>query len=123
MIDTKNATAIAQSLAPAARTAAGNGTSVDTVNMNSVIAVFEAGAITDGTHTPVLQESADNSAWTDVAPGALIGSLVALTANSVQSVGYAGTKRYLRARIAVTGATTGAVTSAVLVGGHLRKAP
>ena len=123
MIDGKNTAQFAQSLAPAARNATANGTGVDTANMGSVTALFEVGAITDGTHTPVLQHSADNSSWADVPAGSLVGSLVAATANTVQAVGYIGTLRYVRARITVTGATTGALSSAAIVGGSLRKAP
>lgn len=123
MIDLKNQTDAVQSLAPAARNATANGTGVDTVNYNGVMALFECGAITDGTHTPVLQESDDNSGFSDVSASQMVGSFAAATANSVQRVGYGGTKRYLRVRQTVSGATTGAVTSATIVGGALRKAP
>lgn len=123
MIDLKNNADFVQSLAPAARTSAGNGTGVDTANYNGVVAVFECGALTDGTHTPVMQESDDNSAWSDVAAGSLIGTLAVMTANTVQKVGYLGIKRYVRCKYTVTGATTGAVTSGLIVGSTVRKAP
>ncbi|MBB2485411.1 hypothetical protein H5407_09245 [Mitsuaria sp. WAJ17] len=123
MIDLKNQLDVVQSLAPAARNASANGTGVDTVNYNGVMAVAECGALTDGTHTPVLQESDDNSVFSPVAAGQLVGAFAPLATNTVQRVGYAGTKRYLRLALTVAGATTGAVTSGVIVGGALRKAP
>ena len=123
MQDIRNTLDYVQSLPPAARTATANGTGVDTVNYGSVCAVFEMGALTDGTHTPSLQESDDNTNFTTVPAGSLIGSLSNMVANSVQKVGYVGTKRYLRPVLTIAGATTGAVSSAILVGGDCRKAP
>lgn len=64
----------AQTLAPAARTASANGTGVDLRGYESATVLIESGTITDGTHTPKLQESDDNTTYTDVAAGDLIGS-------------------------------------------------
>lgn len=121
--DLKNNLEAFNSLVPAARIATANGTGYDSAKVNGVIAVVSVGTVTDGTHTFKLQESDDNSAFTDVAVGDLIGSFVAATSNSVQRVGYTGIKRYVRVVQTVSGATTGAFTSAQLIGGFPRKYP
>lgn len=109
----KNAAAV-QSLAPQARTASANGTSADLAGYRGAICVFAVGTITDGTHTPKLQESDDNSTFTDVAAGDLEGTWAALASSTLQAVGYKGRKRYVRAVITVAGATTGGIYSAVV---------
>lgn len=111
------------SIIAAAITATANGAGVDLQGFNSATVLFSAGAITDGTHTPKLQESDDNSAWNDVAAGDQVGSLVAITANSQQKVGYKGNKRYIRAVSTVAGATTGGIYSAIVVRGDADLAP
>ena len=123
MQDIRNTLDYVQSLPPAARTATANGTSVDTVNYGSVAVIFEMGALTDGTHTPSVQDSDDNINFTTVSASSLIGALSNLAANTVQKVGYIGTKRYVRSVLTIAGATTGAVSSAIVVGGDCRKAP
>lgn len=111
------------SIIAAAITATANGAGVDLQGFNSATVLFSAGAITDGTHTPKLQESDDNSTWNDVAAGDQVGTLVAITANSQQKVGYKGTKRYIRAVSTVAGATTGGIYSAIVVRGDADLAP
>ncbi len=108
---------VAQSLVPAARTVSTNGTGVDLAGFHAVAAYVVAGTITDGTHTPKLQESDDNTTFTDVAAGDLQGAFVAITTNSVQEVGYIGSKRYVRVVVTVSGATTGGVYGAIIVRG------
>ncbi len=102
------------SLDPAARIASGNGSSVDTANLMAAAFVYQAGVWTDGTHTPTPQESDDNTTWNDVAAADLDGSFTAITSaatdQNTQSVNYLGTKRYLRCRMVVSGATIGAIT-------------
>jgi hypothetical protein len=111
-------------LAPALRAtnATVNGTSVDLAGtgnfFRSAMLVVLAGAITDGTHTFKLQESDDNSTFTDVAAADLQGSLTAVTtaqANSAQRQSYVGSKRYLRGVVTVASATTGGNTAAVIL--------
>lgn len=99
-----------------------NGTGVDLVGtgnfFRTAMLLVIAGAITDGTHTFKLQESDDNSSFTDVAAGDLSGSLTAVTtanASSVQRQSYTGSKRYLRAVVTTAGATTGGNTAAVIL--------
>lgn len=123
MRDLKNVIDFATSLAPAARTATANGTGVDLSGYNGAVVFFYTGTITDGTHTPKLQESVDNSAFTDVAAADLEGTLAALASSTNQEAGYKGTKRYVRAVSTVAGATTGGVYSAIIVRGHAMKQP
>lgn len=120
-MDLKNNLIHAQSLAPAARNSTGTGSSVDLQGAESALVVVNCGAITDGTHTPKVQESdASGSGFTDVAAADLIGALAACTANAIQAVEYKGSKRYIRVVLTVAGATTGAVASASVIKGGLR---
>jgi hypothetical protein len=112
-----------QSLAPAARTASANGTGVDHQGYSSQLYVFDVGTITDGTHTPKLQESDDNSTFTDVAAADQVGTLAALASNVQQKAAYIGNKRYSRAVVTVAGATTGGVYSAACIQGHAHALP
>lgn len=123
MRDLKNNVDVSQSIAPAAHTASVNGTGVDLQGYNSVMVVFHPGAITDGAHTPSVEESDDDVTYTAVAAADLLGSLVDLASNAIQRVGYKGTKRYLRAVSTVAGATTGGVYGAEIVRGHPNVAP
>ncbi len=128
-LDNVNDISVAQSLVPAARTAAANGTGVDLAGYNAAAVVITSGTITDGTlYTFEVQESDDNSAFTAVADADLIGTEPALAAtddNVVREIGYKGIKRYIRVAIAaVTGSpSTGGVFAAVVVRGKPRKFP
>ena len=112
------------SIAPLLRSAntTVNGTGVDlsgTGNFfRTAMMLVIAGAITDGTHTFKLQESDDNSTFTDVAAGDLQGTLTAVSsanANTVQRQSYTGSKRYLRAVVTTATATTGGNTASVIL--------
>lgn len=112
------------SITPAARTANAtvNGTGVDLAGtgnfFRTAMLLVVAGAVTDGTHTFVLQESDDNASFAAVGSADLQGSLTAVTtanANSVQRQSYTGSKRYLRASVTTAGATTGGTFGAVLL--------
>ena len=122
-MDIKQTQDVQNSLAPAARTASANGSGVDLANFASATVAFVVGTITDGTHTPSVEESDDNSTFTAVAAADLIGTLAALASNTNQRVGYRGSKRYLRAVSTVAGATTGGVYAAVVIRGDARKQP
>lgn len=112
-----------RSVAPGAHTATVNGSGVDLQGFNSAAVVFDPGTITDGTHTPKLQESDDNSAWSDVAAADQVGTLAALASDTLQKVGYKGVKRYIRAVVTVSGATAGGVYGAQVVRGNPENAP
>ncbi len=122
--DMKTPFATSQSLAPAARTASANGTGVDLQGVEGARVDVNFGAWTDGTHTPKVQESDDNSTFTDAAAGDVLGTFTAVSSsagqNAVQSVAYLGSKRYIRVVMTVAGATTGALSGATVIKGGLR---
>ena len=123
MKDFKNIVDFVTSLGPAARTATANGTGVDLQGYNGAAVAWHVGTITDGTHTPKLQDSADNSTFADVAAGDLEGTLAAIASNTNQKAGYKGTKRYVRAVSTVSGATSGGVYAASIARGFAIKQP
>jgi hypothetical protein len=116
------------SLAPAVRTnGTVNGTGVDLRAYSGALIAFHFGAYTDGTHTPAVQESDDDSAYTAVAAADLVGALTAVAAaggaNTTQRVSYLGGKRYVRAVMVTTGATSGAASAATVIRGKPAFAP
>ena len=121
--DLKSNIDIVTSLAPAARTATASGSGVDLRGYESAVATFITGTVTDGTHTPSVEESDDDSTYTAVASADLLGSLAALASNVVQRVGYRGGSRYIRAKITVSGASTGAVDAALVIRGNATRQP
>jgi hypothetical protein len=110
------------SIAPAVRNAAVNGSGVDLKSYDSAFVTFQVGTVTDGTHTPSVQDSDDNSTFAAVAAEDLDGTLVNLVANSVQRVGYRGHRRYIRAQVTSSG-TTGAAYAAMVLRGAAHLAP
>ncbi|MFW1676448.1 hypothetical protein ACFVYJ_01520 [Pontibacter sp. JAM-7] len=118
MRDLKSNIGVVQSIAPAAITSTTEGAGVDLQDYGSAVVVFHPGTITDGTHTPTVEESDDNSSFSAVATADLQGTLAALTSDTVQRVGYKGTKRYIRAVSTVAGASTGGVYGAEVVVGN-----
>ncbi len=123
MRDMKNNVDAVTSINPAAQTATINGAGVDLRGFDSAMAVFHPGTMTDGTHTPKIQESDDDSTYTDVASADQQGTLAALASNTVQRAGYIGSKRYIRAVSTVAGATAGGVYGALVLRGSPHIAP
>jgi hypothetical protein len=120
--DLNNQISTAVCIAPAAnRTADTNGSGVDLAGYRACCALVQFGTVTDGTWTPKLQESDDNSTFTDVAAADLSGSFTATTSSNdetVQEVSYLGSKRYVRVAVIETVAsTTGALFNALIVRG------
>jgi len=115
--DLKSNADVAQSLVPATRNSNTDGSGVDLRGYEAAMVVFDVGAVTDGTHTPALEESDDDVSYTAVAAADLQGSFANLSAASVQRVGYIGGKRYVRAQCDSSG-TTGAAYSATIVRGR-----
>jgi hypothetical protein len=111
----KKSSAQAASLAPQARTASANGASADLAGYRGAICLWTVGTITDGVATPKLQESNDNSTFTDVVAADLEGTFAALATGVNQAVGYKGRQRYIRAVVTVTGATTGGIYGAAIL--------
>lgn len=114
-----------QSLAAATRTATANGTGVDTAGFESVTILIDAGVITDGSHVLSLQDSPDNSTWTNTT--ALLGAAPTLATgagnggSASQSFGYSGGQRYIRVVSTVSGSpATGGVYGATVLLSHAR---
>lgn len=124
--DLKSAVDVAHSLPPLLRTAAGTGIGADLNGYDSAFGVCHFGDWTDGTWTPKLQESDDNTAFTDVGTADLQGAFTAVSGtageNTVQRVGYIGAKRYLRGFLSGTG-TTGINAGMIIVRGHPARQP
>jgi len=119
---------VEQTLAPAARTnGTANGTGIDLRGFDSAMIVVSFGACADGTHTPSVQHSMDDTTYTNAAASDLDGSFTAVTSssgsNAVQAVGYIGPQRYVRAVITTSGATSGALSAACVIAGNPRNAP
>jgi hypothetical protein len=83
------------------------------VDMNDKVAVlfeFFTGARTDGTYTPNIQESDDDSTYTEVDSERIIGAETALSAaNGMTSIGVHPTKRYVRCQAVSASTTSGAI--------------
>jgi ABC-type phosphate/phosphonate transport system substrate-binding protein len=115
-------TKVLASLVPATRTADANGTGVDTQGYENAMLVVAAGDIdladADETYVIELEESDDNSTWSDVS-----GHDVTITAdNEVDMVRISGLnitrKRYLRAVLNVSGTSPSFPGTAIfLLGG------
>lgn len=121
--DLNNQISVVNSVAPqAALTATTTGSSVDLAGYRSAAVVVHAGAATDGTFTPTVEESdSSGSGFTTVAAADLNGSFAAITSSTddnVQEVGYLGTKRYIRVLLTETVASTGAFITAFVVRGN-----
>lgn len=115
MKEIKSILDVSTSIVPLLRTTTVSGTGIDLANYSGNMFVFTPGAITDGTHTPKLQESdASGSGYSDVAAADQVGTLAALAANTNQEVSYIGAKRYVRMVITVTGSPATGGT----IGGH-----
>jgi hypothetical protein len=107
-----NSLGFSLSLAAAVYTSDQDGTGVDVQGYDAVEALFVFGATGDTLSgsvkvLPVLQESDDNSTFTDVDAADLRGALTVVDDNAkddtIQKVGYIGSKRYLRTKFDFTG--------------------
>ena len=83
------------------------GVAIDRQGSDGLEFIFQVGAYTDGSVTPLIEESDDNVTYTAVADADLTNTeaSAALTAAGVSSIGYVGFKRYVRAT-AVTAASS-----------------
>lgn len=119
---------VTQSLSPAARTnGTATGTAVDLRGYDSAVAVVSFGTWTDGTHTPSVLQSVDGTTYTVCGTADLDGTFSAISgtagSNTLQSVGYIGSQRFLEVVMTTTGATTGALSQADVIAGSPRNAP
>lgn len=109
-----------------------NGDVIDTQGYNSIVFVLQAGTLTDGTYTPVIEEG-DNSGLSDAAAvtdfhllpsGTGQEAAAALdTSNTVSKLGVISNKRYLRLSVASTSTTSGGTVGGVAVLGHPVSSP
>ncbi len=90
------------------------GAIIDKRGYRSVEFIIMSGTLTDGTYTPLIEESdnADLSSSNAVADADLLGTeaaaaLIATEDNTTKKVGYIGGKRYVRMSVVSTGVTTG----------------
>lgn len=123
MNDLKNKMDAVNSIDPDDYTATVNGLGIDLQGFDGSAFVFSVGTVSDGTHTPKMQESDDNSTWNDVVAVDQEGLLSDLTSDSNQRVGYKGTKRYIRGIVTVSGATIGAQIAGLVLRGIPHRAP
>lgn len=104
-----------------------NGVEIDTQGYDSVTFALQSAARTDGTYTPLIQETnTSGSGYTDVADADLIGTEAAAAisaANTVTKIGYVGNKRYVRLSIVSTSVTSGATVGALAILGGASQAP
>jgi len=127
-------------------------TSVDLADYDGAMIYILAGNWTDGTFTPVVQESSDNSTFTTVAATDLVAWSATSTTNSAavklndsdgnptgnsqpnaissaatainQRVGYIGALRYIRLVSTISGSpSTGMGYDAIIVAGRARNLP
>ena len=123
MLDRQANITIKTSIAQGAHTASVNGTSVDLAGVDGATVYILPGTWTDGSHTIKVQDSPDNSTFTDCTAASLVpasanGAFTAITSSGTavaQKLGYVGTQRYIRAVSTVSGATTGAIYTVVVV--------
>ena len=81
------------------------GAVIDRQGSEGLEIIFQVGAYTDGSVTPLIEDSDDNVTYTAVADANLTNTeaSAALSAAGVSNIGYVGFKRYVRAT-AVTAA-------------------
>lgn len=127
--DLYNVTDYLESLAPASRTAAVNGTGVDTRSRRGVMGVIQRGAAggTTPSFTFTAQESDDDSTYSAVADADLQGGangIVVTAAGAAIRRGYIGSKRYVRWAItAASGTSPTLLCSAGFALGYPAQAP
>jgi hypothetical protein len=84
------------------------GAVIDRQGSEGLELIFQVGEYTDGSVTPLIEESDNNSDYTAVADADLTNTeaSAALSAAGVSSIGYVGFKRYVRATAVTAAAST-----------------
>jgi hypothetical protein len=114
----KSRVTVSRGIAPAGNRTTGtvNGTGVTMAGVGRALVRFDPGTITDGTHTPSVEESdASGSGYAAVAAGDLDGTLAVLASNVAQVVGYLGKKAFIRPVVVSAGTTTGGIFQAEVI--------
>jgi hypothetical protein len=119
MKDSYHESSVAASLAPQVFTATTNGSGVSVLGFKSALLVVNTGAIdTDGDFKISVQESDDDSTYTDVAAADLLGTLPGtLAASTSYRVGYIGKRKYARAVITKNSGTSIAANASFVLQG------
>lgn len=111
------------SIVPAVYTTTQNGASADlrSYNSNAIVVVTGVYGGTAPAAKVKVQESVDNSVWTDVADSDLEGitgnaSGVTISASSLLTVGYIGSRRYIRVILSSVTGTTPSIPASVVIG-------
>lgn len=126
MHDLKNNISLVQALAPVVCTADKTATGIDLAGFKTAVVVLNMGVITDGTWALEVQESdAASSGFAAVAAADLIGTEpTGLTTgagsggSTVYTIGYKGSKRYIRTVLSQSAAGTGALAGIVVIKGN-----
>lgn len=106
-----------------------NGVEIDTQGYDSVTFAMQSATITDGTYTPLIEETdTAGSGYTAVADADLTVTeasvaFVATDDNVVKKIGYLGNKRYVRLSYVSTGVTSGGTLGALAILGGASQAP
>lgn len=104
-----------------------NGVEIDTQGYDSVTFEILTGARTDGTVTPLIQESDTSGSYSgSVADDDLIGTeaeAALSAAHSRSTVGYVGKKRYVRLSLVSTSVTSGLTAGASAILGSAKHNP
>lgn len=109
-----------QALAPALRAGSATGGAVDRLGHSALAFAVHAGAWTDGIHTVSADHSDDGSTWEAIPATDLVGTFPVVSSGSTDEatklVGYIGDRRYVRAKVAVSGSpATGATVGVDVV--------
>jgi hypothetical protein len=105
------------------------GIEIDRAGFDSVTFAMQSATITDGTYTPLIEETdTAGSGYTAVADADLTVTeasvaFVATDDNVVKKIGYLGGKRYVRLSYVSTGVTSGGTLSALAILGHASQQP
>lgn len=95
-----------------------NHTAVDTDEMLGIMFVYSVLARTDGTYAVKLQDSPDNSTWSDLSADQYVsgGGTFSSSAVGVNTIGCFGVDRYVRVVTTSTSVTSGATVSIIAIG-------
>lgn len=119
--------AVAETLSPNIVTSTTAGDTVDLLGFRQAMFVAHIGTITDGTYAFDPEESDDASTWTNIAAGDMSGSFTNASSSAddtIQEVGYLGSKRYVRCNVTVTGSPSdGGPIGITVIKGAPRQAP
>ena len=99
------------------------GSAIDRQGSEGLEIIFQVGAYTDGSVTPLIEESDNNSDYTAVADADLTNTeaSAALSAAGVSKIGYIGAKRYVKASaVTAAGSTLSVGATAIKFGLRLQ---